>query len=59
MSKLPSDICLEIAQKSKGDVWKVDDLLDTLKIEIEGSEVSEGVRSTPQQSGNDLGVNQP
>ena len=23
MSKLPSDICLEIARKSKGDVWKI------------------------------------
>jgi hypothetical protein len=31
MSKLPSDICLEIARKSKGDVWKIDDLLDTIK----------------------------
>lgn len=51
MSKLPSDICLEIARKSKGDVWKIDDLLDTIKIEIEAREVSEGVRSTPQQPG--------
>ena len=51
MSKLPSDICLEIARKSKGDVWKIDDLLDTIKIEIEAREVSDGVQSTPQQSG--------
>jgi hypothetical protein len=45
MSKLPSDICLKIARKSKGDVWKIDDLLVTIKIEIEAREVSEGVRS--------------
>jgi hypothetical protein len=51
MSKLPSDICSEIARKLKGDVWKIDDLLDTIKIEIEAREVSEGVRSTSQQSG--------
>jgi hypothetical protein len=62
ISKLPSDICLEIARKSKGDVWKIDDLLDTIKIEIEAREVSEDVRSTPQQSGKRRGicyVNQP
>ena len=51
MSKLPNDICLEIARKSKGDVWKIDDLLNTIKLEIEAREVSEGVRSSHQQQG--------
>ena len=51
MSKLPNDICLEIARKSKGDVWKIDNLLNTIKLEIEAREVSEGVRSSHQQQG--------
>ena len=51
MSKLPNDICLEIARKSKRDVWKIDDLLNTIKLEIEAWEVSEGVRSSHQQQG--------
>lgn len=42
MSKLPNDICLEIARKAKGDVWKIDDLFNTIKLEIEAREVSEG-----------------
>jgi hypothetical protein len=56
MSKLPSDICLGIARKSKGDVWKIDDLLDTIKIEIEAREVSGQLHNNRV---NDPGVNQP
>jgi hypothetical protein len=42
MSKLPTEIRLEIARKSTGDVWKIEELLDTIKTEIEAREVSEG-----------------
>ncbi|XP_046864671.1 uncharacterized protein LOC124459195 [Xenia sp. Carnegie-2017] len=48
MTKLPSDIRLQIARKSSGDVWKIDELLDTIKTEIEAREISEGVQSSPQ-----------
>ncbi|XP_046857142.1 uncharacterized protein LOC124450528 [Xenia sp. Carnegie-2017] len=48
MTKLPSDIRLQIARKSSGDVWKIDELLDTIKTEIEARELSEGVQSSPQ-----------
>ncbi|XP_046857875.1 uncharacterized protein LOC124451297 [Xenia sp. Carnegie-2017] len=41
VTKLPSDIRLQIAQKSSGDVWKIDELLDTIKTEIKAWEISE------------------
>jgi hypothetical protein len=50
MSKLPTKIRLEIARKSTGDVWKIEELLDTIKTEIEAREVSEGVQSSQQPS---------
>ena len=46
MSKLPGDIRLEIARKAKAEVWEIDDLLNTIKVEIEAREVSEGVQSS-------------
>ncbi len=50
MTKLPSEIPLQIARKSSGDVWKIDELLDTIKTEIEAQEVSDGVQSSLQQN---------
>ena len=43
MSKLPNAIRLEIARKATSDVWKIEDLLDTIKKEIEAREASESV----------------
>ena len=48
MSKLPSEIPLEIAKKSTGDVWNINELLELIKIEIEAREVSKGVQSSQQ-----------
>ncbi|XP_046845603.1 uncharacterized protein LOC124439422 [Xenia sp. Carnegie-2017] len=48
MNKLPSDNRLQIARKSSGDVWKINELLDTIKTKIEAREISEGVQSSPQ-----------
>ena len=48
MSKLPTEIRLEIARKSTGDVWEIDELLESIKIELEAREVSEGVQSSSQ-----------
>ena len=50
MTKLPSEIRLQIVRKSSGDVWKIDELLDTIKTEIEAREVSGGVQSSLQQN---------
>lgn len=38
MSKLPNEIRLEIARKSTTDVWKISELLETIKGEIEARE---------------------
>ena len=48
MSKLPAEIRLEIARKSTGDVWEIEELLELIRIEIEAREVSEGVQSSSQ-----------
>lgn len=50
-SKLPYEIRIDIARKATGDVWRIYDLLDTIKVEIEAREVSDGVQSNPLQRG--------
>ena len=45
MSKLPSKIRLQVARKATGDVWKIDELLKTIKFEAEAREMSESSRS--------------
>ena len=41
MSKLPSEIRLQIARNSKDSVWKIDELLNVIKVEVEAREASE------------------
>ena len=41
MSKLPNDLRMRIARESKGEVWKIDELIETLRVEIEVREASE------------------
>jgi len=45
MSKLPNEIRLEIARKSTTDVWKISELLETIKGEIEAREASEAIKA--------------
>ena len=45
MSKLPNEIRLEIARKSTTEVWKIEQLLETIKGEIEAREASEVVKT--------------
>lgn len=40
MSKLPSEIRLQIARKATSEVWKIDELLNTIKFETEAGEIS-------------------
>ena len=49
MSKMPSEIRLEIGRKAKKDVWNIDELLDTIKFEIEACEASETTKSNQSQ----------
>jgi hypothetical protein len=48
MSKLPSEISLLVARKAT-DVWKIDDLLKTIKSEVEAREMSEMARSNTSE----------
>ena len=48
MSKLPSDVKLRIARESTEEVWKVDDLMNSIKREVEAREACDGVRAKPQ-----------
>ena len=41
LSKMPGDIRLQIARKAKKDAWKIDDLLQIIKFELEAREISE------------------
>ena len=53
MSKLPSDIRLLIARKATKEAWTIDDLLTTIKLEIEAREISESTKSSGNnQQGN-------
>lgn len=41
MDKLPSEIRLQVARKATGEVWQIDELLKTIKLEVEAREASE------------------
>ena len=45
MSKLPSDVRLQIARRTEKDVWIIKDLLEILRREVEARELSEQVKA--------------
>jgi hypothetical protein len=49
MSKLPNDLRMRVARESKGEVWKIDELLETLRVEIEVREASEQFKVSERQ----------
>ena len=49
MAKLPSELRLRIARVAKGSVWKIDELLEVIRQEVEAKEISERVRATDQK----------
>ena len=52
MAKLPSEIRLQVARKATDDVWQINDLLKTIKSEIEAREMSEMARSNVNEKTN-------
>jgi len=44
MSKLPSHICFQIVHNTNQEVWKIEDLIELITIEMEAREASEGNR---------------
>ena len=52
MSKLPNETRLLIARKSEHDVWKIDNLMKTIRCEVEAREISERVKATNERKSN-------
>jgi len=50
MSKLPIDVCLQIARVTTGDVWEVEELLRVIKQEVVARELSDTVRDNEKFS---------
>lgn len=46
MSKMSNEMRLRIAREAKGEVWKIDELLCVIKLEVEAREASDGTRVT-------------
>lgn len=46
ISKSPTEIRLQIAHKATSDVWKINELPNMIKLEVEAQEVSKGVWSS-------------
>ena len=44
MTKLPADVRLQVAQITNKDVWKIEELLQIIKEEVEATELSEGMK---------------
>ena len=45
-SKLPPEVRLQIARNSKDSVWKIEELLNVMKIEVEAREASEMTKAS-------------
>ena len=59
MSKLPSEIRLRVARESTEELWKIEDLMDVIKKEVEAREASEGTKIKSPQAGTRPGHNLP
>ena len=46
MATLPNDVRLAIARKASSSVWKIDELLNTIKFEVEAREASETAKTS-------------
>ena len=49
MTKLPNDLRMRIARETSGDVWKIDEILEILRKEIEAREASERFKVAERQ----------
>jgi hypothetical protein len=53
MSKLPPELRIHVARKTASELWKIDDILEIIRKEVEAREISESVR-TSNSSFNDI-----
>ena len=49
MNKLPNDLRMRVARETSGDVWKIDEILEILRKEIEATEASERFKVAERQ----------
>ena len=49
MSKLPSEVRLQIARVSVREVWEVEELMDVIKGEVEAREISDNIKVTEKR----------
>ena len=49
MSKLPPEVCLQIAHVSVRDVWEVEELMNVIKGEVKAREISSHVKVTERK----------
>ena len=59
MAKLPSEVRLQIARATTRDVWKVDELLQVIKCEVEARELSDTVRVSESRTELPPGTGRP
>ena len=45
MSKLPAELRIQVARKTASELWKIDDILKIIRVELEAREISESVRT--------------
>lgn len=50
MAKLPNEIRLRVARETKSTVWKIEELLELIKQEVEARELSEGVKASEERN---------
>ena len=46
MSKLPPELRIHVARKTASELWKIDDILEIFRKEVEAREISESVRTS-------------
>ena len=57
MAKLPNDVRLRIARETHEDIWKMEDLLKAINLEIKARETSDGVKAQTMKSTGSHGEN--
>ena len=59
MDKLPGDMKLQIARKTTGEVWQIEELLKTIRIEVEAREASDASKLHKENLGSNNKISKP
>ena len=50
MAKLPADVRLQVARITNKDVWKIEELLQIIKVEVKVREISDAMKTSERRS---------